>query len=116
MRMMTRVVLPVFLITGLAACGGGGDTDNTISGSPNQPAPGNSAPTISFDQPATGSTLTAGDTAHIVVNATDSDGTVQSVQLTMNGSPMREDTEAPFEWGAPGSNDDASLRNLAAGG
>lgn len=103
----------------LSACGGGGGdgTEDTISGGPNTPTPTptNALPTVSFGQPAANAVLEEGDTAHVVVDAADSDGTVSAVTLSLNGTQVREDASAPFEWAAPGSSDDNALKNLAIG-
>ncbi|MFK8053736.1 MAG: Ig-like domain-containing protein [Woeseiaceae bacterium] len=101
-----------------AGCGGGGgDEDTIVSGpTPNPgPTPTNSAPAVSFSQPAAAASYEAGDTAHVIVSASDSDGTVAHVRLSLDGTMIREDATAPYEWAAPGDTDDAALRNLAPG-
>lgn len=106
-------VLGSWLALSLVGCVS--DNDSSISGTADTSVPLNVLPTVSIVQPAPGSELQEGDTAHVIVDAADSDGTVAHVRLSLNGTMIREDATAPFEWGAPGSTDDGSLRNLVPG-
>ncbi|MEL6869283.1 MAG: Ig-like domain-containing protein [Pseudomonadota bacterium] len=105
---MSAVCLALMLV----GCGGSGDSDAPTD---DAPAPQNALPTLSFLQPTNGESLPAGDVAHVIVDATDSDGSVMHVTLSLDGMQIRQDSEAPFEWGVAGSTDDAALRNLASG-
>ncbi len=104
------------LTLALAACGGGGGSDTPTNDQPgNPPVTQNQAPSVGFAQPASGTTIEEGGTAHVVVNAVDADGSVMKVALMLNDSMIREDSASPYEWGAPGSTGDTMLRDLAPG-
>ncbi|MEM8981793.1 MAG: Ig-like domain-containing protein [Pseudomonadota bacterium] len=107
-----RWLLCAFAIS-LAACGGS-NGENDDDDTP-QPAPQNQAPSVSFNQPADSTSVSEGASVHVVVTASDTDGTLTHVRLSLDGALVREDTTAPYEWGTPGTADDALLRNLAPG-
>ncbi|MEM7764767.1 MAG: Ig-like domain-containing protein [Pseudomonadota bacterium] len=114
---MTRrfgVLAAAMLIVG---CGSGGSDDDTIAAGPDPDPnpPANTLPTANFSQPATDAEYTLGDTAHVIVDASDSDGSIAHVRLSLDGTLIREDSMAPYEWGAPGSTEDLLLRDLAVG-
>ncbi|MFL1897192.1 G8 domain-containing protein [Aquimarina sp. 2-A2] len=73
------------------------------------------APSVSFQSP-TNSEFIEGDDLGVIVNASDTDGTVVNVKLYLNNVLVRQEGVAPYEWGTanPGQND-AALVNLAAG-
>jgi hypothetical protein len=74
----------------------------------------NVAPSVSFTSPANGATVAVGTNLHVQVNASDSDGSIANVKLTLNGQFVRQEGAAPYEWGAATQNDPL-LQNLAAG-
>ncbi|MEO1595646.1 MAG: DUF5060 domain-containing protein [Pseudomonadota bacterium] len=99
----------------LTACSGGGGDDTSDDPIAGDPPPANEVPTVSFSQPQATDTFLQGDTAHVVVTASDSDGSIADVVLSLDGTALRTETTAPYEWGAPGGSNDAALRDLAPG-
>jgi len=75
------------------------------------PDPENSLPVVSFASPAAGATFEADSLISVMVNATDSDGTVANVRLSVNGDFIRQENADPYQWGAG----DSILQNLGAG-
>ncbi|WP_420315846.1 endonuclease [Ekhidna sp.] len=59
-------------------------------------APPNQAPSASITSPSNGSTVTSGDLVTITADASDSDGTVTSVEFFVNSSSIGVDTSAPY--------------------
>ena len=55
----------------------------------------NSLPVVSFVSPGDGETLDFGSLLSVTVNATDSDGSVGSVSLSVDGSLVRQDNTSP---------------------
>jgi len=131
MRVTNRLTLGMALvITAMAGCGDeelieegvGPDpqapADNPPANNPppNDPPPGqNAPPAVGFSRPGDGSVLSEGQDVFVVVDASDSDGSVASVRLFLDGSLVRQENVAPYEWGSPGDSNDQQLRNLAAG-
>ncbi|NJL73860.1 MAG: hypothetical protein HC892_01305 [Saprospiraceae bacterium] len=76
---------------------------------------GNFLPVVSFATPTDGQVFPAGSNIYVRVNATDSDGTVSNVRLNLNGSFIRRESLAPYEWGDPAQSNDTPLYNLAPG-
>lgn len=118
--MRTRNLPGIFLLFLpfiVAACGSGGgeDIDDDPTGLPGTQSEQNDAPAVGFAQPADGETLDEGSTVHVIVDASDLDGSVTNVSLSLNGALVRDDDATPYEWGEPGSSDDAALRNLSPG-
>ncbi|MEL7025076.1 MAG: DUF5060 domain-containing protein [Pseudomonadota bacterium] len=114
----------ILMLLLLAGCGGSGGNDDTLTdpdddptdpAPPADPPPTNQAPTVSFTQPQAAAVYTEGDTVHVVVSASDSDGSVASVELLMDGTPVRTENQAPYEWAAPGNANDAMLRDMPVG-
>ncbi|NJL75327.1 MAG: hypothetical protein HC892_10130 [Saprospiraceae bacterium] len=71
-------------------------------------------PTVSFSQPANNQSFPTGTNLFVLVDASDSDGTIRDVVLYLNGILVRREAGAPYEWGKSTQNDTA-LRNMAAG-
>ncbi len=69
------------------------------------------APTVSFAALGNNNSFDAGDEVSINVNATDSNGEIASVSLSIDGDFIRTESRAPYAWG---SRDDA-LQNLSPG-
>jgi hypothetical protein len=86
--------------------------DNPPDGS--TPPAANKVPTVSFSQPTAGANLAALANPHVVVNATDSDGSIANVRLYVNGTLQHQENNAPYEWGLPGQGD-TLLTNMPAG-
>ncbi|MGA1870670.1 MAG: Ig-like domain-containing protein [bacterium] len=74
---------------------------------------GNQSPTVSFIQPSAG---TVSSNLGVVVEASDPDGSISKVSLYINNSLVRDEGEAPYEWGTANDNfDDPLLLNCAPG-
>jgi|GEM_PF-1152529 len=73
----------------------------------------NQAPTVSFSEPANGQEFVAGSDISVSAVASDSDGSVANVELSLNGTLIRQDRAAPYQWGDSGQ--DPALQNLSAG-
>lgn len=73
----------------------------------------NDPPSVSFQSPSD-SQFEEGASLGVVVNASDSDGTVTNVKLYLNDVLVRQENAAPYTWGTAGGQD-ASLLNMAAG-
>lgn len=58
--------------------------------------PGPQAPTVSLTTPADGATYITGDTVSVAANASDSDGSVASVEFFVNGNSVGIDSSAPY--------------------
>ncbi|MEM1328177.1 MAG: Ig-like domain-containing protein [Bacteroidota bacterium] len=71
-------------------------------------------PMVTFVTPTNGQTFAAGSTVPVEVNATDSNGSVQFVELFLDGTLVRRENLAPWQWGFPGQNDPL-LTNMSAG-
>ena len=76
---------------------------------------GNFLPVVNFVTPTNGQVFPAGSSIYVKVDATDSDGTVSNVRLNLNGSFVRKESLAPYEWGDPAQSNDTPLYNLAPG-
>ncbi len=75
--------------------------------------PVNKAPSISFASPTATTSFTAPAKVQVVINASDADGTVASVDLYINNSLIRQEKSAPYEWNY--SVNDLAISSLAAG-
>jgi hypothetical protein len=58
--------------------------------------PGNNPPSVSITAPANGATFTAPANITVSANASDTDGTVTSVQFFANGASIGTDTTSPY--------------------
>lgn len=94
------------------------NTDGNISPQSNQvsvtPAAPNKLPTISFITPTAGAIVSASTNLYVHVNASDPDGSVDNVQLFLDGEFVRQENKVEYEWGAPGQND-TEIQNLLPG-
>lgn len=70
--------------------------DATIMATFMQDGAANQSPAVSFTEPSDGDTLTVGVQTTVAVDAADTDGTVQSVQLLDGTTVVGTDTDAPF--------------------
>jgi len=63
---------------------------------------GNAPPVVSIASPSTGAAFVTGDTILVEVAAVDTDGTIQMVELVVNGALVASATAAPFplNWNA----------------
>ncbi|MEO0574498.1 MAG: Ig-like domain-containing protein [Pseudomonadota bacterium] len=106
-------------LTALATDDDGGEASTTmtftVSAASPPPPTQNQPPTVSFTQPTQGTTYAAGDSAYVIVAASDDDGTVANVRLLLDGTLVRQENVAPYEWAAPGGTADPVLNNLAVG-
>ncbi len=78
----------------------------------NQPPTGTS-PVVSFAAPSDGDVLTVGDTLSVEVLATDPDGSVANVRLSVDGNFVRQENAAPYQWGSNAA--DSILQSLSVG-
>ncbi|MDJ0767118.1 MAG: serine hydrolase [Myxococcota bacterium] len=58
--------------------------------------PGNSPPSVNISSPNEGLEVNVGESVEIVAEATDNDGTVQSVRFYKNGVQIGSDSESPY--------------------
>ncbi len=77
-------------------------------------APQNNAPSVSFSTPLRQEIFPTGSDVFVKAIAEDGDGAVANVKLYLNGSLVREESRAPYEWGSV-SQDDGALTNLSNG-
>ncbi|MCF1456318.1 MAG: glycosyl hydrolase family 18 protein [Shewanella sp.] len=70
--------------------------DICSDGGPTDPELPNKAPSVSFAAPANGSEYTVGEQVAIGVNASDEDGEVAKVVVSVAGKPIDELTKPPF--------------------
>ena len=71
----------------------------------------NNAPTASFAALGNNNRFDEGQRVSVTVNADDSDGSIASVRLSIDGKFIRAERKAPYGWGTR----DAALQNLAPG-
>ena len=76
-------------------------------------ATSNEAPLVSFNSPEEGTTLTAPASLVVDVAASDSDGSIDSVDLFLNNTFIRTEGGAPYLWND--SDQDDALSDLANG-
>jgi len=74
----------------------------------------NEKPAVSFIAPADDTNFMVGDDVTVNVEASDVDGTVNSVKLYINDTLIRSISDAPYTWGDSLSND-TLLQNLLEG-
>ena len=63
----------------------------------------NDFPVVSFMSPANNLRLPVGSSLDVLVEASDADGEVKEVSLSINGNLIGVDTNPPFEWRAAGN-------------
>ena len=73
----------------------------------------NSAPVLSFKTPTHAEMFQVGSPVFVQVNASDPDGSVSHVRLSVDDVFVRQDNDAPYEWGNQPS--DKILENLPRG-
>lgn len=73
----------------------------------------NSAPTVGFATPAAGIQLNAGQSVSVDITASDSDGSIDHIDLFINDIFIRSEGVAPYLWNQIGQ--DPLLVNLAVG-
>lgn len=59
--------------------------------------PPNSAPSVNITAPTNGATVTTGDAVNVTASASDSDGTVSTVEFFINGSSIGTDSSSPYQ-------------------
>jgi cytochrome c peroxidase len=93
---------------------GAGNKASTVTRSVNVMADtSNQKPVVNFTQPS-GNTVSAN--LGVVVSASDPDGSITRVELYLDGTLVRNEGGAPYEWGAANSSgNDTVLTNLSAG-
>ena len=77
---------------------------------------GNVPPTVSITTPADAQSFPNGSDIYVVATASDSDGSVVSVDLYLDGQFVRQEGLAPYEWNGGGGQDEegTSHHGLAA--
>ena len=76
----------------------------------------NKKPIVNFSNPNGNKTVTVGYTSlYVLVEASDSDGSVSNVKLYINNNLVRQESYAPYEWGHSTSPKPSELINLGAG-
>lgn len=60
-------------------------------------APTNQVPTVDITAPANGAIVTSGNAVSVTATASDSDGTIASVEFFVNGSSIGTDATSPYE-------------------
>jgi len=73
----------------------------------------NSAPVLNFNTPSASATFEVGTPVFVHVNASDPDGSVSNVRLSVDGDFLRQENVDPYEWG--NRSDDTILENLSVG-
>lgn len=77
---------------------------------------GNLPPSVSFEYPENKDTFSSGREIGVIAEASDIDGSVAVVSLYANGVLVRDESEAPYEWGISNEGqDDARLSSLPEG-
>lgn len=71
-------------------------------------------PMLSFVTPTDGQVFPNGTSVVVEVNATDSDGSINNVELFLDGNFVRRESIAPYQWGLPTQND-PELANMSPG-
>ena len=91
--------------------GDGGPTDPEPPEpiTPEPPEPENVSPTADFSSPANGAQIVAGSPVFVSVVAADSDGVIDNVALSVDGTFIREEFVSEYEW------DDDVLQSLSVG-
>jgi len=68
-------------------------------------------PTVSFSTPDNNDSVDEGESLSVAVEATDADGTIAMVSLSIDGTFVRTEKKAPYGWGVK----DAALQGLSTG-
>lgn len=76
--------------------------------------PANEAPSVSFTYPNPSQRLPSGTDLVVTVSASDVDGSIDNITLSLDGQAIRVEQAAPYEWGLPTQND-ALLRDMVPG-
>lgn len=79
------------------------------------PTPDPVPPSVSFSSPSASSTIDEGQSLGVIVAASDSDGSIASCTLSINGVAVRTETQSPYTWGTASSTNDNALLNMAPG-
>ncbi len=87
------------------------NTINITVGNGNQ---SNASPLVSFDTPMDGANYPVGSNIYVLVNAEDTDGTINQVDLYLDDVLVRTERMIPYEWGLD-TQDDTPLTGLSAG-
>lgn len=75
----------------------------------------NSAPTVSFITPSSNRTVQLGYELTVEVHADDVDGRINNVKLFVDNNLIRQENNAPYEWGHSGSPKPTELNGLPIG-
>lgn len=75
----------------------------------------NRAPMVNFVEPSSNDNFPIGTDLYVKVEASDTDGNVQKVELYLNGTLVRAEGMPPYEWGDPNQQNDSDLQNLQQG-
>ena len=75
----------------------------------------NKAPKVAFIKGNTNDNVIEGYSLNVEVDATDPDGTIEKVALYLDNKLIREEFNAPYEWGHEGSPNSDELNGLTEG-
>lgn len=75
---------------------------------------GNESPVVAFEAPTDQEVIAIGTDLYVKVNASDPDGNIKNVKLFLDGALVRQEGQAPYEWGKS-SQPDTVLAGLVAG-
>ncbi|TNJ44972.1 BNR-4 repeat-containing protein [Tamlana fucoidanivorans] len=100
-----------YTLTAIATDNDGLTAESSITLTVNTVVP----PEVSFVQPSGDIVLDEGYSLSAEVNATDADGTIEKVELFIDGTLIREEIVAPYEWGQSGTPNSEELNGLSAG-
>ena len=89
------------------------DSDNDGIGDACDTGQANQNPNLKFMQPTNGSLVN--ENLGVVVDASDPDGDITSVNLYINNTLVRKDSSSPYKWGVGSGNTDNAILNLSNG-
>ncbi len=73
------------------------------------------SPEVSFATPSGDITVQEGYDIKVIVDATDEDGTINNIKLYINTTLVRQENQAPYEWGHDTSPNPEEVNGLSAG-
>ena len=89
--------------------------EDPVRPEPVEPDPVIAGLSLSFDTPANGATIPVGSDVPVLVTATQSNGDIAEVSLSLNGDLVRIERFEPFSWADGDRNMDPALQDMPAG-